>query len=209
MSNNEKCYCKDRHAIVIDRRSASRVTSCVALGAFFVFATGYFIGKRHMLQDEFENQELALFANRIQYAIDEQCHITEAAVEQADSEQVILADNASESNVTQVDDIQEMPLITADMQRFKSQEKTNAQYVALLAGYGTQRAAQQFVDRLEKKGIKAEVKTRVSTNSQKKSRKWYQVATKKYDNKQELSALVELLKDQEHLGNDVRIVEIA
>jgi len=70
--NNESCYCKDRDTIVVGRRSASRVTSCVGLATFFVFVTGYFVGKRHAVQGEIDSQELALFANRIQYAIDAQ-----------------------------------------------------------------------------------------------------------------------------------------
>jgi len=178
MSNGEMCYCKDRHAIVIDRRSASRITSCIALVAFFVFATGYFIGKKQAVQDNLGIQELPSFDSRIQHAMNKQSQ-------------------------------PQASLMAADMQHFESQKKfDNVYYVALLAGYGTQRAAQQFAQHLEKKGIKSEVKTRLSTNSQKKSRKWYQVVTKKYSNKQELLALVEQLKNQDHLGNDVRIIEI-
>jgi len=97
------------------------------------------------------------------------------------------------------------------MQRYEQNEpkENSVHYVALLAGYRTQRSAQQFVQRLGKKGIKAEVKTRVSTNSKKSSRSWYQVTTQRHDNRQELLSLVEQLKDQEHLGDDVRIVEVA
>ncbi len=95
MSNNEKCYCKDRHSIVIDRRLASRVTSCVALGAFFVFATGYFIGKRHTIQNELGSQESALFSNRIQYVIDEPFYTAESPMEkQEGQENTVLAENA-------------------------------------------------------------------------------------------------------------------
>lgn len=214
MSNHETCYCKDKHTIVIDRRSASRMTSCLALAVFLVFATGYFVGKRHSVQEELESHELALFANRIQYAIDEQCNLTEAdAQEQADSldqEHITLAENNvhATENVSAEATPDDFPLITAASQSCEPQQN-NVRYVALLAGYGTKQAAQQFVQRLEKKGIKAEIKDRVSTNSQKKSRKWYQVTTEKYDSKQALTLLVGQIKGEEHLGNDVRIVEIA
>ena len=87
------------------------------------------------------------------------------------------------------------------------ENKNDVNYIALLAGYGTQRAAQQFVQNLEKKGIKAEVKKRVSTNSKEK-RAWYQVVTQKYGNRSELADLVERLKREEHITNKVDIVEV-
>lgn len=213
MKIDEKCYCKDRHSIVIDRRSASRVTSCVALGAFIVFATGYFIGKRHTIQNELESHELALFANRIQYAIDEQSRMAQAEEQeysgQETKEEMVLAARLHQPEDAPIDAAPDnAPVITAHMQQHEP-EQNSVHYVALLAGYGTQRAAQQFAQRLENKGIKAEVRTRVSKSSQKKQRKWYQVVTQKYENKQALSSLVEQLKIQERLGNDVRIVEIA
>lgn len=183
MNIHEKCYCNDKHAIVIDRKSASRVTSCLALGIFLVFAIGYFIGKRHAFYDEPENQEIVLSNNNIQLS------------------EVLPGD------IQQINEPEVHPLITADMQNY-AQDKNDVHYIALLSGYGTQRAAQRFVQNLGKKGIKAEVKKRVSSNA-KEQRIWYQVVTQKYDNRTELKNLVDQLKIEEHITNDIEIVEVA
>lgn len=48
MNNNEKCYCNDKHAMVITQHSASRIICVIILAAFFVFVLGYFIGKKNI-----------------------------------------------------------------------------------------------------------------------------------------------------------------
>lgn len=79
------------------------------------------------------------------------------------------------------------------------------EYYAQLVGFGTARAAQQFVQRLSRKEIPVIVKKRQSRTTRGRFVSWYQVVTEKFDDKAELEALIAKLQHEEKL-NDVRII---
>lgn len=78
-------------------------------------------------------------------------------------------------------------------------------YKAQLIGFGTLRAAQQFVDRLQQKNMPVRVQERHSKTAQGKEVIWYQVTTELFSDKHELTAFVERIKKEERL-KDIRIV---
>jgi septal ring-binding cell division protein DamX len=75
----------------------------------------------------------------------------------------------------------------------------NAEYFAQLAGFGTARAAQQFAQRLLRKEIQVVVKKRQSRSARGKFVSWYQVVTEKFDDRDQLEALVQRLEKEEKL----------
>lgn len=78
-------------------------------------------------------------------------------------------------------------------------------YKAQLIGFGTMRAAHQFVDRLQQKNLPVRVQERHSKTAQGKEVIWYQVTTELFNDKQELMAFVERIQKEERL-KDIRIV---
>lgn len=85
-------------------------------------------------------------------------------------------------------------------------ELSNEQlYKAQLIGFGTLRAAHQFVDRLQQKNMPVRVQERHSKTAQGKEVIWYQVTTELFNDKQELMTFVERIKKEERL-KDIRIV---
>ena len=86
------------------------------------------------------------------------------------------------------------------------EELSNEQlYKAQLIGFGTLRAAHQFVERLQQKNMPVRVQERHSKTAQGKEVIWYQVTTELFNDKQELTAFVERIKKEERL-KDIRIV---
>lgn len=78
-------------------------------------------------------------------------------------------------------------------------------YKAQLIGFGTLRAANQFVDRLQQKNLPVRVQERHSKTAQGKEVIWYQVTTELFNDKQELTAFVERIQKEERL-KDIRII---
>jgi hypothetical protein len=79
-------------------------------------------------------------------------------------------------------------------------------YNAELIGFGTYQAAQSFIDRVHVySDIKLELKERASKTPRGKAIKWYQVVTEKYEQKNELQNILDILIKKEHL-HDVKIV---
>lgn len=79
------------------------------------------------------------------------------------------------------------------------------QYYAQLIGFGTLRAAERFVDRLQQKNMPVKVVERHNKTAQEKEIIWYQVVTEHFDNKDDLIACVQKIKVEEKL-NDIKIV---
>ena len=78
-------------------------------------------------------------------------------------------------------------------------------YKAQLIGFGTSRAANQFVERLQQKNLPVRVQERHSKTAQGKEVIWYQVTTELFNDKHELMVFVDKIKKEERL-KDIRIV---
>ena len=79
------------------------------------------------------------------------------------------------------------------------------QHYAQLIGFGTSRAADRFVDRLQQKNIPVKVVERHSKTAQGKEIIWYQVVTERFSKKDDLVVFTQKIKHEERL-NDIRIV---
>lgn len=87
------------------------------------------------------------------------------------------------------------------------EESQKEECYAELVGFGTKSAAQAFYNRLKKEGISVILKKRTSKNSRGRIMCWYQAVTEKFDNKRDLIAFVDIIKDKENLKG-VKIIQI-
>jgi hypothetical protein len=85
-------------------------------------------------------------------------------------------------------------------------EQASDQYYAELVGFGSKNAANAFCSRLKKRGITVNLKKRRSRTSRGRNVDWYQAVTEKFDNKSDLVAFVDIIKDRENLKG-VKIIE--
>lgn len=86
-----------------------------------------------------------------------------------------------------------------------NKHNVDKKYYAQLIGFGTLRAAERFVDRLQQKNMPVKVVERHSKTAQEKEIIWYQIVTEHFDNKDDLIACVQKIKVEEKL-NDIKIV---
>lgn len=80
------------------------------------------------------------------------------------------------------------------------------EYYAELVGFGSKSSANIFCNKLKKRGIEVVLKERRSRTSKGRNVYWYQVVTEKFDNKSDLVAFVDIIKDKENLKG-IKIVQ--
>jgi len=98
-------------------------------------------------------------------------------------------------------------LVAKKIEMIKEEGKISQEnYYAELIGFGTARAASKFVEKMKKQGFSVALKRRRSRSSKGKTIIWYQVITEKFDNKSDLIAFVDIIKDKERLKG-VRILQ--
>jgi len=166
---------KKKNGLVIPVRQLSSLTALAISGIGVIFMGGYFLGKQHAA---FE------YVARI--------------------EQDSLADHMSASLCSLYDPELLTPHVAihdagnASAQMLQP-EHDASQYYAQLIGYGTQKAADAFAEKLVENNIPVSVKTRKSRTASGKERVWYQVVTDPFSDKQALEALTKRIAQAEKI----------
>jgi hypothetical protein len=181
-------------SIKLNNRQIGWVIATVIFIALISFGAGYFWG---------EKKSAERFLNRIgQEALADQVYSSICSLCETDNELETQQENGVAEN-----DSEESIKATERKQENNEEMTPGSAYYAQLVGFGTVKKANQFVDQLEKREINAHVRERKSKTARGKVISWYQVITEPYNDKNALIALVEKIKEQEHL-HDVRIVTI-
>jgi hypothetical protein len=210
----KRCSGKEQGVCLNARQASWAVVTIVGLG-FFAFITGYFWGKRTGAQ------ELSFIAS--QESLTDQVYSSlcvmngEEIVHNKIQENTVVHEQDSlskggDSNREDTSNDNSIALSDGEnhdvssMQTSVSQEPTHT-YYAQLVGFGTKRAADRFVARLDKHGIDVTIATKSSKTSKGISKSWYQAVTKTFSDKAELQKQINQIKVIEHL-HDVRIITI-
>jgi len=216
-SNSDK-----KSGIFLSARHVSWAVSSVVLICFFVFIAGYFLGKKKAVEKFYSKIKQDSFSDHIYYSM---CSMYDRPDEQQAEEGVVAAQSdLSPLSDVKTDELGEQETLVAqaaaavqqDLEKKEieskqvdtivaAQEKDIAQYYAELIGFGTYRAAEKFANKLEKDNISVTVKKRRSKTAKGRVITWYQVITEKFNNRNDLIALVDDISAQERL-KDVRIV---
>jgi len=206
----------EKSGLFLTSRNVSWLVSSLIMICFFSFIGGYFLGKKKAVEKFYSKIKQDSFADHIYYSmcsmydkVDElqgeegESVQTEVAAlpAQVDKEHnVMIATNLSEKE----ESIQEKK----ELSRQVAQEiasKSDCKYYAELIGFGTERAAQKFANKLLKDNISVSVKRRRSKSPRGRIISWYQVVTERFSDRNDLIALVDDISVQERL-KDVRIV---
>lgn len=189
-SSEKSCHCGDPATLIIDRYSASRVLAGLILVSFFVFAAGYFLGKRSLAQEAMLDTERAAFADHVSFALNAS-QDTDVPVETPRAQEVVVSQPIQTVHVDKDMSVpQPVPAVI----------DKGLQHRALLFG-GTKKAVTEFTQRLQQRGIVVEVRERTSKTAKGKTRYWYQAVTAPYTNKDDLTALVATITNLEKLKN--------
>lgn len=210
----EHCVCDGKKGVFLNNRHMSWALSILLLLNFFIFITGYFLGKKNALEqlhtkidqesltDHVYSSMYTLYDHKVRFEPD-QNELSENNQESLVPDQNIeeFAPIGNETDATNIDITHE---VQEKINETESADPDHA-YYAQLVGFGTEKAAQQFKNKLAKHGVETHIKKRPSVTPRGRTIYWYQVITETFADKNELIKLVEVIKKQEKL-HDTRIV---
>jgi hypothetical protein len=191
--NENACYCSTNQGLFVPNRQLSVVIAGFLFLCFCIFITGYFLGKKNVAEQSVQAMQQEAFADHIYSSV----LTAEQKIESHNTSTLL----ASQSPVIEIVE----QLITQDDTQIAvvvpQNESTQRiiQYYAQLIGFGTEKSAHLFVNKLAAKGIQTEIKKRVSKTVKGKTSYWYQVVTPLYSNKDDLSQLVDKITKEENI----------
>ncbi len=195
--------------IFVTNRHLSWIVSVILLLSFFVFMAGYFLGQKRGVEKFSTKIEQDSLADQIYSSM---CALYDVNEELVDNSGDTAADAVQEMSEAQpvLEKNDSAPLLAQGVMTDVIKDVTITQagavsYCAQLLGCGSMKTAEQFIHRWHKKGVELEIRTRQSKSAKGKVQRWYQVVTARYNNKEDLDALVRRIAPQERL-QDVRIV---
>lgn len=160
----------------------------VALMLLFlcIFVAGYYWGKKSAIERFMKDLDQESFADKIYTSM---CSWEDSSDESKEKEEInddsISSEGSEEGSLSY---------------------SSERHFIAQLAGFGSQKTAQAYQIRLQKKGVPAHVVERHSSTAQGKKRTWYQVVTPAME-KTIIDDIVKRLAQEDKLAS-VNIVEI-
>lgn len=217
------CVCSDPHYIVAERKTLSHIVALALLIGFFIFVSGYFLGKRSATQEFLHQFEQESFADRISHSLHTQysphaaqldsvkqpeaqttvAQIEEKVVPEPKPAQVAQEPVQVAQTPAAHTEVEAPTTAAADKPQTKPQQRVT--YYAQLFG-GTRDAAQRFVDLLSQRGITTRMIQKSSKTARSNMVYWYQVETDKFADRTALEDLVSTIKRIAKL-HDVKIIK--
>lgn len=196
-SHKNECFCANKQGLFIPNRQLSCMLAFFLFLLFFVFMTGYFLGKKTFVQQVSDQIQQEAFADQVYTSLIAQSPHSELSensisiVQNNDTLPVEESSLQAHSSLNDENNIENIPTID------NIESKTF--YYAQLIGFATEKAAQLFVNKLAAKGIETEIKKHSSKTAKGKISYWYQVITTAYSNKDELIQLVDKITKEENI----------
>lgn len=212
---SESCVCDGKQGLFLTNRHLSWALSIVLLFNFFLFMTGYFLGKKHAVDHisyKIDQESLSDHVYSSMYALYDSKAPNTSSDNSEPGEEIEIAEGESQTEEPILDqaidaaaEVKSAQDIIEESKNLGSAQAKNHEYYAQLVGFSSQQAAQQFIKKLALRDITAHIKQRQSKTSKGKIVYWYQVITESFTNKEELLKLVDTIKYREKL-HDVRII---
>lgn len=227
MHSNGQCECTSSHGLYVKNRQLSWVVASVILLNFCLFMGGYFLGQKNAVSDFSDKIEQESFSDQIYSSMCSLCDSGEVEESSENEEEVtendeqapesaeeesstsIQAQNSVSSSIIDTSRTSSHALVlAADSEPDESQQadeqaqevnEADTQYYAQLIGFGSARTAQKFAHKLSRKEIPVVVKKRQSRTARGRFVSWYQVVTEKFNDRQELEALIARLEREEKI----------
>ncbi len=212
-----ECVCNRSDGLFVPSRQVSMLIAALLMMFFITFLSGYFFGKKHMVEQfiakveqdsfadqiysslcalsEYEPEELRAIAVQDQELVVQEIYDT--LVQEVVPETVVLAEAAvsEDAVVSALNEPDQIPLPENPV----VDTPPDTAYYAQLIGYGTELAAKKFAHRLSQKDIPVRVKKRISKTPKGRQRTWFQVVTQNHSDRDTLDKLVDRITKQEKL----------
>ncbi len=175
--NEPSCYCSSNQGLFVPNRQLSLIVAGLLFLGFCTFMTGYFLGKKNVVEQFSEKIQKEAFADQVYTTV--------------------LANAQEQENDVEI--AQATPQSIETIELVPGCELPTTFYYGQLIGFGTEKAAHLFVNKLASKGIDTEIKKRVSKTVKGRTSYWYQVVTAAYSNKNDLIVLVDKIAKEENI----------
>ena len=199
--NNNNSQKKSELCLSLRHTAAYSAAAVLLLG--ITFFGGYFFGKKQMAEQFIMKIDQDTFADQIYSSL---CALY--TPDESGTKELLMAQHEVDEEKKTVA-LVDMIATTATEELARETEQLDAKsspsYYAELIGYGTRKAAELFVQKINKKSISVELKERKSVTAQGKKREWYQVVTGRYKNRENLEKITDRLAREEKI-NGIRIV---
>lgn len=186
-----KCQCTGNQGLFIPNRQLSGLVAGLLFLFFCFFMAGYFIGKKYIIEQFVQDMHTISLQDSVVLTKNNYDIVTDAIAVTHDEKNGPCED--SHDCVVQLSDVATIS------QDGAVSDKKEQKYYAQLIGFGTEKAAEQFVKRTSTYGFVTEVKKRVSKTVKGRVSYWYQVVTAPYANKNDLLCVVDTLVKKERL----------
>jgi len=188
--------------LCVTNRSVSLAVAGALLCLVSVFLVGFFVGQRSAAQQFIDRAGQGAFADHIYAAM---CGLSGTSEQQEDAANA----DGGETEASDEGQSQEAggevvsavaPVQTPEATSDETEtSESGSECYAQLIGFGTAKAAQDYANRLKKKGIPVFVQKRHSRSAKGRLVTWYQVVTEKFRDEEKLQALIARLKEEEKL----------
>ena len=221
--SKEECGCKvENSCLHVPRRHLGWMVAFFIGVLFFVFISGYFWGRKSLMEGLVGKIEQDSFADRIYSSMG----ASQDFGERSDGGEGLDngTSNASPASTETTDDVVAKTLgsdvsivetkpdivVTGTMVKVAQQEAEPKKdsFVGHLVGFRSKQEADKFASRQNNRGISVAVRTRSSKTKSGKTISWYQAVTEPVDDKNELIRLVTAIKRAEHIKNEVPIFKL-
>jgi len=203
--NNEPCQCAGSQGLFIPSRQLSFIVAGLLFFSFFIFMTGYFLGKKNVVEQFSDQMHQEAFADQVYTSVVAQ--MTE--INSSENQAKLVAEAEAEITDTAIEMVHNDTITPPGAIHLDDNDQkelsASTYYYAQLIGFGTEKAAYLFVKKLAEKGIETEVKKRMSKTAKGATSYWYQVVTVSHTDKDALIALVDRIAKEENIkGAQIR-----
>ena len=223
MYKDENKTTPEKDHLYITRKQGTLFGAGILVICLFIFVIGYFLGKKSVMDEFSKKISKDSFVDQVEYAFATQ------ALRQADNDQ---DEDEENEDVVAFDTENETPSQSAPAQNIMMDNKPEEKAISIvpsensnsistqtvpsesfcyakLVGFGTQKAAISFAERLKQQKINVQIKTNISKTAQGKKRIWYQATTPEYSSIASLEQDINKIVKFEHIRKqDVQIIQI-
>lgn len=179
----------------LNQRQLSLLIAGLLAFTFFIFISGYFLGKKRAAEEFSYKADQESLADQIYSSM---CVLYDAKDENEDVEE-----NEQENENPETSEVlekKEENLPEAE-NSVTAQEFTGPKYFAALAGFSATTLAdgKKMLNRLKASGFEVQMVERTSKTAKGQSHAWHQIITAPYINKEELKQIVGQIAKLEHI----------
>lgn len=225
----EKWGLPHKDQIIMTKRQVSMLMASMLLFCLFVFIIGFFFGKHAVIdtfsqtisQESLHDQiDFLLTTQSLSTSQQQDASITDMPENFASATVSKLENVENDTNLLSVQDADLKITVTDGDQQAHTQPvmlpvKTidvvdgSTFWYAQLIGFSTKKAAQAFVNKLQKHQINLILKTMISKTAGGKQKVWYQAVTQSFNSKDQVAQLVKKVQKIEKIHDkDIKIVMV-